>query len=79
MLNIPDCPNTVGAEEFETRTTAVSDCGFFAFTCTVPRVESTPASNNSHVDPPSREMLTSTLLTEELAVQVMAYFRPFAH
>src|ERR1700730_1679152 len=79
MLNIPDWPNTAVADEFETRTTALSDSGFFALTRNAPTVESTPAANNSHVAPPSREMLTSTLLTEELTDQVMSYFSPLVH
>ena len=71
--NIPDCPNTAGFEESVTRTTTVSDLGFFAFTWSEPGAASRLPSNNSHVVPPSREMLTSTLLTPVLADHVMLY------
>ena len=51
----------------------VSDLGFLAFTFSVPGAASASSANKSHVTPPSREMLTSTLLIAALAVQVMLY------
>ena len=57
----------------------VSDLGFLAFTFSVPAAASASSANKSHVTPPSREMLTSTLLIAALAVQVMSYRWPFIH
>jgi len=79
MWNIPDSANTMAFAESLTRTSTVSDLGFLALNLSVPTVASRPLAIGSHEFPPSREMLTSTLDTTDVADQSIVYLVPMPH